>query len=499
MLDTTPRDQVTVEAETVEDALAEISAEFGEDAEIMRAQKVHRGGVGGFFAKEMVQLTARRRQDAAPKLRPRPENNGIADVLERMAQDADAEDSDFRTVLQREMSAESAPTNAAEFLAAVGWDEGQEVVGAGVASDEVVSDDSDQFVPPFAETDALPEPVAVGPALRSVPESAESVREEEVIVETVASEEIPADAVSGDTSTVVEGDALDEPVVPAIAEDDVVAEPDGRPEASDPEPVAGPVVPIHDPDSGLDEAATLEPVEAVDHGPAPEAVTAAVGKVVADAIATTELISADAAETAAVENPSWWRTAQPMDAPDGMGAVSWSTTALLRLGLPAPVLNAVGGIDNNDDLGWIDAISAAVAPHCGPLPAEDVIVVGPHAERLAEPLGLPLIRSGDMAPYDGSFCAMVEDTPEDRNWLEFVRGGRGIHLVVGDEPWQDLLIDEPVAVSWVGETAVADALYLAFTLGATLGFGTVDGFVSSMVRAQPTDVALAVRRIVGRK
>jgi hypothetical protein len=94
---------------------------------------------------------------------------------------------------------------------------------------------------------------------------------------------------------------------------------------------------------------------------------------------------------------------------------------------------------------------------------------------------------------------MVEDTARDREWLEYVQGGRGIHLVIGDEPWQDLLIGEPVAVSWVGESAVSDALYLAFTLGATLGYGTVDGFVSSMVRAQPTDVALAVRRIVGRR
>ncbi len=187
------------------------------------------------------------------------------------------------------------------------------------------------------------------------------------------------------------------------------------------------------------------------------------------------------------------------DAPPGMGAVDWSTTALLRLGMPGPVVAAGSDLDPDDDLSWIDAIAAVVAPHCGRLPTGDVIVVGPHAERLAEPLGLPLVHSGEMAPYDGSFCAMVEDSARDREWLEYVQGGRGIHLVIGDEPWQDLLIDEPVAVSWVGETAIADALYLAFTLGATLGFGTVDGFVSTMVRAQPTDVALAVRRIVGRR
>jgi hypothetical protein len=182
-----------------------------------------------------------------------------------------------------------------------------------------------------------------------------------------------------------------------------------------------------------------------------------------------------------------------------MGSVDWSTTALLRLGMPGPVIGAVSDLDPGEDLVWIDRIAAIVAPHCGPLPTEEVIVVGPHAERLAEPLGLPLVHAGDMAPYAGSFCAMVEDNAADRAWLEYVQGGRGIHLVIGDEPWQDLLVGEPVAVSWVGETSVSDALYLAFTLGATLGYGTVDGFVSTMVRAQPTDVALAVRRIVGRR
>ena len=453
MLDTPPTDQVTVEAETVEDALTEISAQFGENAEIMRAQKVHRGGVGGFFAKEMVQLTARRRRDSAPSLRPEPSSqppqrsngNGIADVLERMAQDADAEDSDFRTVLQRELGSGTESTEPAGFLAAVGWeDAAAEQDGDAPAivepDDEPVADDPVEFlVPPFAEAEVVPDPVPVGPVLRPAPTVVEFPEE----METLA---------------VVEGA-------------DVI------------ESAAGAVVPLHDPNgTDLEEAAIAEEPATVAEIPVPP--QAETGKLVAVPEAA---------------DPDWWRTAQPEDAPQGMGAVRWGTTALLRLGLPGPIIDAVAGLDVTDDMGWIDGIAAAVAPHCGPLPDGDVIIVGPHAERLAEPLGLPLVRSGDMAPYDGSFCAMVEDSSDDRQWLEYVRGGRGIHLVVGDEPWQDLLIDEPVAVSWVGETAVADALYLAFTLGATLGFGTVDGFVSSMVRAQPTDVALAVRRIVGRQ
>jgi hypothetical protein len=417
MLEKSNPDKVTVEAATVEDALAEISAQFGEDAEIMRAQKVHRGGVGGFFAKEMVQLTARRRRNTAPApLRPqtRPPGGGIADVLERMAQSADAEDSDFRTVLRRELSATSRD-ELASLPAPKTSDEPAEEQPAAAVEDA----DDEHLVPPFADT--VPAPVAVGPALRAGPEPS---------VDSAVNEEVPK-------------------VARAEGDDRVEQTP------VEPEPAA---------------AAAEEPA----------------------AVATKAIdISTD--------GTGWWRTAQPVDAPEGMGSIAWSTTALLRLGLPAPIIGAVADLDGDDDLGWINGIAGIVAPYCGPLPDGDIIVVGPHAERLAEPLGLPLIHSGDMAPYAGSFCAMVDDTGEDRRWLEFVRGGRGIHLVIGDEPWQDLLIGEPVAVSWVGETAVAAALYLAFTLGATLGFGTVDGFVSSMVRAQPTDVALAVRRIVGRR
>ncbi|MCP4966773.1 MAG: hypothetical protein GY926_16290 [bacterium] len=427
-LEPTRKDQITVEAESVEDALTEITAQFGENAEIMRAQKVHRGGVGGFFAKEMVQLTARRRRDASLPSLPAP-STGIADVLERMAKDADAEDSDFRTVLQRELAAGGPANDDGEAVPA--WaptpDEPKLAVGEPVAAEsmgfpvaEELPDES--VVPAFAET-------------------------------TVASEQMP--------SPVVVGPVLIESPEPATEAQDPVVD-------DDLDPRAGTVIPVELPtEDDHEEAVEVDEIVAV--------------------------------EQVASAGPDWWRTAETVDAPEGMGSVEWSTTSLLRLGLPAPVIAAVTDLDANDDLGWIDSIAAAVAPHCGPLPEGDVIIVGPHAERLAEPLGLPLIRSGDMAPYGGSFCAMVEDSPQDREWLDFVRGGRGIHLVVGDEPWHDLLVDEPVAVSWVGESAVVDALYLAFTLGATLGFGTVDGFVSTMVRPQPTDVALAIRRIVGRR
>ena len=55
-------------------------------------------------------------------------------------------------------------------------------------------------------------------------------------------------------------------------------------------------------------------------------------------------------------------------APPGMGRVNWGKTALLRLGIPAPIIEAIVDLDPRDDLSWIDAVAATVAYHCGPLP-----------------------------------------------------------------------------------------------------------------------------------
>jgi hypothetical protein len=59
---------LTVEAETAEEALERISAELGPDARIVAAERVRRGGIAGFFAKEMVQLTAERQGAGASTL-----------------------------------------------------------------------------------------------------------------------------------------------------------------------------------------------------------------------------------------------------------------------------------------------------------------------------------------------------------------------------------------------------------------------------------------------
>lgn len=77
-------DLVTVEAPTAEEALEELSARLGPGAKILDASKVHRGGVGGFFARELVQLTARRGDPEPAHAAPNGHaSNGHASSVER--------------------------------------------------------------------------------------------------------------------------------------------------------------------------------------------------------------------------------------------------------------------------------------------------------------------------------------------------------------------------------------------------------------------------------
>lgn len=49
---------VVVEADTAEMAMERLVDELGDDVRILEARKIRRGGVGGFFSRELVQLTA---------------------------------------------------------------------------------------------------------------------------------------------------------------------------------------------------------------------------------------------------------------------------------------------------------------------------------------------------------------------------------------------------------------------------------------------------------
>ena len=160
-------------------------------------------------------------------------------------------------------------------------------------------------------------------------------------------------------------------------------------------------------------------------------------------------------------------TTAPVEGP------AWSTTRLLHLGLPASLVHHLDVADPTDDLSWVTALTDALRPVCRPLPAGPAVLVGPDAPAIAEVVDLPVARS--------------------RTWLDALGANRWRHLVIGGQGWRTELTDEPLAVSWVRTEDLPDALRCATELGLVLGYGPQGG---QLRRARPLDVALAVRELV---
>ncbi len=185
-----------------------------------------------------------------------------------------------------------------------------------------------------------------------------------------------------------------------------------------------------------------------------------------------------------------WRGAAP-------GAPDWSVGNLLRLGLPELVVAPCRTLDPGDDLAWIGAIADAVATLCRPLPAGDVALVGPRAHRLGDALGIRSAVPPEPLPRLGHVAVRMTGADRDQAWLAGQRAHRWVHLVIGGVGWRFLLLAEPFAVSWVGPEALPDALRCAAELGLVLGYGMARR--SDVRRADPVDVALAVRDLVPRR
>ncbi len=428
-------DLITIEAPTVEEAMARLADEVGEDARIVSAEKAARGGLGGFFAKEMVVLTARR---------PETDQRSLPGVLERMSHREDANEDLFGEVLRRELADHRPSPGLGNLLDAAGWTPAEDTSTA----EEAGTTSSEPVVIDAADTEAdttdpaAPPPVTVGPMVTATP--------------------VPRPATA----------MPEAPVAQRLAHEHLVAMP--------PEPSTAGV--IHVP--GLDATGITS-------------VTAAA------ALANGATLDGDTRfeTTATAARSSDAESAAPTHsaAPAGRGAPRWAIAELVRNGLPDRVVNAVRHLDPTDDLAWMSHLAAAVAPWCGALPGGDQVIVGPGAERMADMLDLPLVRLGDVAPYAGSFCSELTGADDDRAWLEFVRGDRTLHFVLGeDELWRDLLVAEPAVVSWASRRGLIDALYLASTMDAVLGYGSLSS-TEGLVRAQPVDVALGIRRIVGRQ
>ncbi|GBE24894.1 hypothetical protein BMS3Bbin02_01176 [bacterium BMS3Bbin02] len=448
---------VTVEADTVEQALAEVTTRYGEMTEVVNAEKVHRGGLGGFFAKERVRIT----------VRPPDLDSGVAAgvdaMFDRLAAAAEVQDRSFDSMLNTHLAnATELRDDTRVLFEAAGWDVPDdsptlsEIHATAVLddrSDQIRRDDREGSSPvvvgPLA-TDAGIEPVILDERLAPGAPGQKEIRPhrfprlDEVVTVTV------------------------DPIAPVQADQlDPLARPDWVTELSD---------------AAL-RTATGTPTQG---SPVPDV----------------EAPMHSQPMVPTVELPAW-RLHSPGDDPTRRGAVQWSALSLARLGLPAVIVESVTGLDPHDDMAWIEAIAGSVASFCGPLPRRPLVVAGEGAASIAVTLGMDLVAPHGNAPYTGSFCASVGTTADDIAWLEFVRGDRDLHIVIGSSSWRDFLVADVGVVSWIGRSSLVDALYVCATLGAVLGYGTVDGAVSAqdgaeLVRARPLDVALAIRTMVGR-
>ena len=112
--------QITVDAPTAEEALSEVQEQLGPNARIVDARKTMKGGIGGFFAREVFQLTAE----------PGDPGDGLSDVLRRVSASVDAEETTFGDVLRRELLSNGEPTIDLPKIEAEPSEEAEEVVSS---------------------------------------------------------------------------------------------------------------------------------------------------------------------------------------------------------------------------------------------------------------------------------------------------------------------------------------------------------------------------------
>lgn len=211
--------------------------------------------------------------------------------------------------------------------------------------------------------------------------------------------------------------------------------------------------------------------------------------------------AATATATTAVSAPSPAATPVTEDGERRRPSPNWSPHELHRLRLPDRLIEQVVRQSPASDQEWLLAVADAVASLCRPLPAGDAVLVGPRAAAIGAELGVPVYADRERpAPSVGPLAVAACDIPADVATVEAVRGDRWVHLLVsGPGRFDHLVTCEPLAVSWVGDVALPEALDLCSRFGLVLGYrgeGT-DGQAAPH-RAGPLDVATAVRRMLPR-
>lgn len=146
-------DQLIVEAPTAEAALEVVADRLGTRAKIAGVERVRRGGVGGFFARELVQVAATGDESASGDESEGADGEEPENAVDRLLRQISERDDPFATTLQQQL----APRTAGD---ADGDDDGQPQ-GATEADRAPAADDGARSAPgDGAATPEGPEPQA---------------------------------------------------------------------------------------------------------------------------------------------------------------------------------------------------------------------------------------------------------------------------------------------------------------------------------------------------
>lgn len=464
--DTTPDepDIAMVEAPTAQKALEQVTARFGSRAQIVGAGKVLRGGIGGFFAREMVQLRVR----VGEPVNSEPQQPAAA------ASGSSAAGSAVRTTPSTEPSPAvnrllSALTGSEDARERVFADKlRSELVARGTGSPETGSDheptraavrepmhaaDRESTQPPASEPN--PAPTASAASTSMAARAAETAA---AAARAAARVGRPATEVD-DLRRRMGGSSL--AVMHGFAPTGTTRPPE---ETSAGEPRGASVLVRHTAAAPPNDP----PVAATPSAPAEPAVRV-------PAVDEQEQLPAVAEPTTPTST-----------APAGPDT-RWDAAKLRTLGLPdmlCDVVDRAGG-----GLAAVQSLASAVGMLCRPLPVGNQMLVGPRAGVLSPEIGVPLVLPPGPTPEHGPVAAKVGGS--HRDWVHDQRRDRWVHLVVGGRGWQRLADIGPLAVSWASPEDLPAALRLAAERGLVLGY---DGSRSGR-RATPEDVAITLREL----
>lgn len=479
-----PGATLVVEAPTAEQALTDLHGKLGADARIIEVRRVSRGGIGGFFAREMVELHAApgERTTATPPAGAAPAAaTAPAGAAAPAPAGAAAPPAPMASAGDPAGAAVPAASSAGEALSPVA-----RLLEAEAAGEAAVPDEVD-----FATF--LRQQLTEAPARTAAPSTHEALLERATAVArdaVRAASGIDAGGVVDPTLDRVAPAAAAAPAAPAApaAATAATAPAVSAPTAAAPRTAAAVAAATYGAAGagGYDPVAVLTAPEPVVGGPAVGAASLEAPAAVATLEAAPAAVGSEPVATLSTELTEPAAASEPGPA--------WSVAALVKLGLPTALVRGLEVAEPADDVAWTAALAGALRPVCRPLPTGRSLMVGPCARSVASGLGVTTTAVGQpIRSRAATVAAAAGSGAASQRWLEKVRGNRWIHVVVGGTGWRDLLHLDPLAVSWSSEEDVPEAIRLAVELGLVLGAGPIGREVQ---RARPLDVALAVRSLL---